>query len=275
MKSLTTNQHHDFKLAYPLFNSLCHQITAKAYQLELSPLLHCFILVTQSHQSEPEFVYDMMLIEAEQQQLFRFELCIEADVFEQTLVNTLQQEVSAEVYYAFISQHGFAVLDDGTLSLNKKLTMQGLDNILLNVQRLLNPLAIDTLHKIHLNIIPRLYNWLCEASMDRSMHRHQALLDYPVLLAPILAPTKVVTIPTLLTPENLQIDESERSVIITKAIDQGKALDTTLSEIFGLSTKTLQKIKRKSYWHLNEDSQSRLYQTLKNEIEIYATMRSS
>lgn len=87
-----------------------------------------------------------MLIEATQQQLFRFELCIEADVFEQTLVKTLQQEISAEDYYAFISQHGFAILDDGTLSLNKKLTIQGLDNILLNVERLLNPLAIDTLY---------------------------------------------------------------------------------------------------------------------------------
>lgn len=105
--------------------------------------------------------------------------------------------------------------------------------------------------------------------------RSTALLDYPVLLAPILAPTKVVTIPTLLIPENLQIDESERSVIITKVIDQSLALNTTLSEVLGLSTKTLRKIKRKSYWQLNEDSQSHQYQTLKKEIGIYATMQGS
>jgi len=247
--------------------------TAKAYHIEAKQNTHCFVLTNQTKESFDHVArkYHIFLIGGEAKKVFEYELCVDTETFETHLFNMLNKR-SDKFCFDTICKHGYGKVSESALSLGYLLRIHELGNIFPVVDNLLNISATEDLEQLNLCVIPRIYNWLVEVNDEAYQKRRRALLDYPILLVPIVTPLMVETIPTFdIKTIDVQEEQSESSVI-TKMIDDDLPIEAVLAETFGASELLIATIKGKRFWEITESTHPFSYETFRESIESYSIL---
>ena len=271
MQKLHSTAIPKYKFSYQAQNESASKAVASSYHLAIAPLFQCFILTTVSKNPDLSSSYGLIFISGKQKKIFEYELSILPEVFENKLLPTIEYE-SEKACLDLISQHGYSIISESPLSIEVRLRSHGLIDIKTQIEALLNPSATATLKELRLGIIPRLYNWLVEASEEQYQRRTLALLSYPIILLPLLTPTVFEMLPPLLTAEKLKLDASSIEKVISSQIDQGKPIEDILKSTLLISDELLQAVKGKRFWEATPELEPRVFAHFEEEILAYEYM---
>lgn len=249
------------------------EVDASTYHLNLAPLLNCFVLTTVPKDEWQPSTYGVILIHGEHKKILDYEPCVDTEMFESDLLPTLEQGTEQQCK-TLMNQYGYGIVSESALSLEKRFLSHGLVNARPHLVELLNISAIEVLKQLRLGIVPKLYNWLTEVSEQQYHYRSNALLNYPIVLIPIMVPVVGDMFPTLLNREQLAIRPSAPETIISQRIDQGEPIEAILKSTLHLSDDLLAAIKGKRFWEITPDTQQKIYTHFEDEIQVYALMSS-
>lgn len=268
MQKLHSTTIPKYKFSYQARHEPASKAVASAYHLTIAPLLHCFILTTVSKNPDLPGSYSLLFISGKHKKIFEYEVIILPEMFEDKLLPTIEYE-SEKACLDLISQHGYSIVSESPLSIEVRLKSHGLMDIRTNTLALLNPSAIATLKELRLGVVPKLYNWLVEASPEQYQGRASALINYPIIFIPILSPTIFEMFPPMLSAEKLKLDPSSIERKITNHIDQGKPIEDILKSAFLISDELLNEVKGKRFWEATPKLEPRVYAHFKKEILAY------
>jgi len=245
-------------------------MVAKAFHLQAPNMTHCFVLIKQETDDfdETEQKYHIVFISGESRKIYDYTLCVETDIFENNLFNMLKKS-DAKTCFATICQHGLGIVSERVPSIQMQLAIHNVDNIQREILNALNATIIENLQRLHLKIIPRIYNWLAEVSGETYLKRVSALFDYPILLIPNVSP---LVVDDMISGELSDIDMSSEqtpSRIITEAIDQGLPLEPAIEAALGIPAYLIPSIKGKRYWEVTAEQHPWSYPQFQENIECY------
>lgn len=242
-------------------------LTTDIYHFTIDQL-YCFIFVCNFDGEKDSGYYSSVFIHRESRKMFEFNIELDIEAFDSNLYEHLTTKTKQKVAELFV-KHGYMSVSKNTFNLDTLLKQQGVANIPTQILDLLDDSAIQVLSSIHLGIVPKFYNWLIECDTPQRKRRTAALLNYPIHIISVVEPIVYIYYPKLIIDEEPTDDDNLVNLELSKRIDTGEPIEAILTDLIGISAKTLTAITGKTFKDITQEKQPILYKQFKDEIEAY------
>jgi len=268
MKKLYSTKIANYLFSYQQQGDKTSTVIASIYHLNPIKTLHCFVLTTVTKKLDLPSSYGVFFIDSGHKKIFEYEMPEHIEKFDAKILPTIEFENENDCF-ALIAQNGYALISENHTSVEKLLQRHGVIGAKDEIIELLNKEVISVLTQLRLGVVPKVYNWLAEVKYEQYSRRVNALLNYPIVLIPLVSPTMQEMLPPIVPQDILSEGLDEVLSKISKRIDAGDPIHEILQSELLISEGLLAIVKKLTYWNVPTKLKPRVYAHFGDEIAAW------